>query len=371
MSRPSNTDGSFILDQEDRIFIDRLRGLSIIRVVLVHLGLSWFYPPYSQFVLVFLPILFFVSGAVSFPVFLRAHNWLHYAVKRLSSVMVPYYVIAATIALILPFFLSSEYSMTVERAVRWLLISPTSEMIPFSLGQLWFLRALLVISILSIPVYLIAERNADYLLVPTAVSIILAYFQTYSDVQKYFYVDFFNLYQPIVNAGFFFLGSYLFIKKGLMGTKTLTLLLMGSIAAAFFSYMDGGLTINMANHSYAPNLYYVGLSAAIIFIVLLAKPLIQKFLTYFRLIDYFVLLYSKHAYSVFIIHSILIYLSEALFGWEDVMARPGIAFAKIAFVMFGSLIISFPVTAITRRVSKGLLNSIYERRLKKPNVLDG
>lgn len=356
MNRNNNTGVSFTLDQDDRIFIDRLRGLSIIRVVLVHLGLSWFYPPYSQFVLVFLPILFFVSGAVSFPVFLRAHDWLHYAVKRLSSVIVPYYVIAAAIVIILPVSLSSEYSMTAERAVQWLLISPTSEMTPFSLGQLWFLRALLVISILSIPVYLLAKRNANYLLVPVVASILLAYFQTYSDVHEYFYIDFFNLYQPVVNAGFFFLGSYLFIKKGSMGPKTIIVLLMGSIAAALFSYMDAGLSINMADHSYAPNLYYVGLSAAIIFTVMLAKPLIQKFLGYFQLIDYFVSLYSKHAYSVFIIHSILIYLSEVLFGWEDVMARPGIAFAKIAFVMFGSLIISIPVTAITRRVSKGLGN---------------
>ena len=359
MSLGNNVCASFTLNQDDRLFLDRLRGLSIIRVVLVHLGLSWFYPPYSQFVLVFLPILFFVSGAVSFPVFLRAQNSLHYTVKRLSSVIIPYYVIAAFIVISIFVFSSFQYSLSVKTTLRWLLVSPTSEMTPFPLGQIWFLRALLVISILSIPVYVLCRDNLNYLLAPIVVSIVATYYQTYYDIYHYFYIGYFNLYQPMVHAGFFFLGSFYYAKKRDIGLQTLLILTFGSAAVSAFAFVDAGLALNMAGHSFAPNLYYIGVSFSVIFLTILSKPFIQNAFYRLKRFDWFVLLYGKHAYSVFIIHSGTIYFSKVVFGWTNAMNRPTIALAKMFFVLIGSLFLAIPVTVITRMASKRLVAQFY------------
>jgi len=78
------------ISSSDQHYINIMRGISILRVVLVHLGLSWFYPPYSQYVSIFLPVLFFVSGAVSYYSFLRSKAVVVYLIKRLSLILVPF-----------------------------------------------------------------------------------------------------------------------------------------------------------------------------------------------------------------------------------------------------------------------------------------
>lgn len=143
----------------DALFLDRARGLSILRVVLVHLGLSWFFPPYSQFVHMFLPLLFFVSGAVSFYSFKRAPGVGNYSLRRLLSIVMPYYVIIAGAFLYvwltelrLPQFHGSEL-------LDWLFINPDVADMPFPMGQVWFIHAMAIMIILALPVFL-ASRNS-------------------------------------------------------------------------------------------------------------------------------------------------------------------------------------------------------------------
>lgn len=347
------------INQDDRVYIDRLRGLSILRVVLVHLGLSWFFTPYSQFVLVFLPVLFFVSGAVSFPVYLRAQNVMHYGVKRLISVAFPYYLIIGIILIVYFVFYSPGYALVGEPLLRWILISPTSDFMPFPLGQVWFLRVLLVIILLSIPLYSVGRHFPSALLLPVGLSLVLSFTQSYKEIHGLFYVDFFNSYQPLVNAGFFFFGSYYYAFKDTIGTKSLCVLLLVSLLSSMTVFFHAGLDLNMAEHTFSPNLYYIGLSFSAIFAVLLLKPWIQWFLDSVPRFDRLIILYSKHAYGIFIIHSFLIYFSEFVLGWEGVSSKPLQALGKVLLVVFGSLLLSIPVTAITKSCSQWIVNKIY------------
>ncbi len=83
------------IGREQRDFIDCLRGLSILRVVLGHLGLFWLLRPYSEFLHALLPLLFFVSGAVSFGSFLRSDNSGRFLLRRLVLIISPYYALLA------------------------------------------------------------------------------------------------------------------------------------------------------------------------------------------------------------------------------------------------------------------------------------
>ena len=49
--------------REDSQFLAYLRSLSILVIVFGHIGLFWVYKPYSEFLHVFIPIFFFISGA--------------------------------------------------------------------------------------------------------------------------------------------------------------------------------------------------------------------------------------------------------------------------------------------------------------------
>lgn len=94
---------------DDRDYLDLVRGISITRVVLVHLGLSWFFSPYSDFIHAFMPLLFFVSGAVSYNSYLRSNSLSVYLFKRLSSIYIPY-ILVISISILVSYFFLKNYS---------------------------------------------------------------------------------------------------------------------------------------------------------------------------------------------------------------------------------------------------------------------
>ena len=152
-----------------------------------------------------------------------------------------------------------------------------------------------------------------FLLGPVLLSLLFSVIQTYFEISEFFYVNFFNVYQPLVNSGFFFLGSFYYSNKNLFGPVRLVIVSAFSFITTIFIFFHAELNINMADHSFAPNFYYVGLSYTMIFLVLGLKPVIQWALDSAWIIDWVVLKFSKHSYSVFIIHSFLIYFSESAF----------------------------------------------------------
>lgn len=339
-----------MIDLNERIFIDRVRGLSILRVVLAHLGLAWFYTPYSQFITVFLPVLFFVSGAVSFSSFSRAKSNAIYLKNRLLSLVLPVYIVVFVSFIVLGAY-SGKWLLSPDVVIDWLQLVPSEKIMPFPLGQVWFIHTLFFVVLASIPVFIIAQVNRSVLLLIILGSLTLSVIQLITPVGNKFFIEGHNLYKPLVHLGFFMFGAYWVINKAKITFKLNIILLLMCLLAAVALIKLFDLTLIISDHVFYPDAYYVLLSYSAIFLVLILRPWITGFFNYFKLADKFILYFSRHAYSIFILHSMFVYISEVTFGLVNVMSSPMLAIIKIGFVISASCICAYPVTFFTNSIT--------------------
>lgn len=349
------------LSKEDSLYIDRTRGWSIFRVVIGHLGLGWLYLPYTGFVTAFLPLLFFVSGAVTFYIYNKKGTKLAYTVKRVVSLLFPYYLIILSLFTIRWVYLGYVPSINFADIFAWLVISPTRDIMPFNLGQVWFLHTMILIILISIPFFSLAKRNINLLLIPIVISIILSFIQLYVPIDKYLISSYFNFYKPLTNIGFFCFGALFFYRKNWFTTKNICQLLVVSVATAIISNLYFSLEIRPALSAYSPNIYYVSVCYSAIFIFLLLKVPFTYVCDKFGALDWLLLFLSKNAYAVFILHSVFIHISEEFFGLVGVFGSPGLAATKILFVFVGSCVAAVPVTYFSRLLTRSLINRVLPK----------
>lgn len=158
------------LSNEDRLHVDYLRGLSIIRVMLVHLGLSWFYPPYSYYIGIFFPLLFFISGVVSYGSFKRSSNAAEFFAKRIISILIPFYLFFIII-LFLSYLEGENLFSSYKDVISWIFLRPDQSKVFFPIGQIWFIHVLFWITILSIPIYCLSRTNNKIIIFTIALSL--------------------------------------------------------------------------------------------------------------------------------------------------------------------------------------------------------
>jgi peptidoglycan/LPS O-acetylase OafA/YrhL len=338
------------IGNDDVLFIDRLRGASILRVVLVHLGLSWFWPPYSEYVLIFLPLLFFVSGAVTYFSFLRAQHVFKFLLRRCLLILTPYYLLVGLIGFGAALLSSTCIFTDLRGVINWIIVNPSSADSPVQIGQVWFLRSLLVMNFLAIPVFLLARRYRTFLLIPVLVAMLLASAQMFGPVHKLFVFEGFNFYAALSNMGFFFFGAWFYSirasGKNLPVGGLLGICVIAAIAVATVLKMEAG----MSRHTYAPNIYYVLWAFAAILLVLFLQKQITFVLNKLRVIDRFLLFFSKHAFSVFLLHSLVIQFLEHAFGLHGVMGNPSLAALKIGLTLVGTMLLAVPFTWVSRKL---------------------
>ena len=144
-----------MINNIDREFINILRGASVLRVVLVHLGLGWFFLPYSSYIGIFFPTLFFVSGAVSYNSFQSSTSKGLYLFKRCRGIMLPFFIFMLPVAII---FAPQKFSWSYDVISSWLLLKPSNGFFPFPIGQIWFITCLLVIACITFPLFIIDKK---------------------------------------------------------------------------------------------------------------------------------------------------------------------------------------------------------------------
>lgn len=343
-----------LIDNEDRIFLDRLRGISIVRVVLAHLGLTWFFLPYSSVFSVFLPVLFFVSGAVSYGSFLRSGSHVNYFKKRLNTLIMPYYFLVIISFLFLWSVNRNIPPVDFNQIFYWITIKPQSSSMPYPLGQVWFIHALAVIILISPFVFKLINKNINYFYIVFGLSIILSIFQLFFDAHKFFIFYGHTFYNSLVCLSFFLFGSYLFSfsKNKRIKISSIMFIIFLSIIIIFivFNIVDP----DFRKHSFAIDFYYLsGAFAAIVFLVLIGD-IINKICNRIKVLDLFLLFSSKHAYSIFLLHSLSIFLTEKYFGLMNVARDPLSAITKILLVFIITYLLALPLTWSTKKVS-GLL----------------
>lgn len=347
-------ENTMLIDNEDRLFLDRLRGISIVRVVLAHLGLTWFFLPYSSVFSVFLPVLFFVSGAVSYGSFLRSSSRAHYFKKRLNTLVTPYYFLIIISFLFIWSVNRHIPPIDATQIFYWITIKPQSSSMPYPLGQVWFIHALAVIILLSPVVFKLLNKNKNYFYAIFGMSIILSICQLYFNFHKFFIFYGHTFYPALFSLSFFAFGAYLFSFERLQRIKISMVFFSVFLIITFLFISSKVVDPNFMKHS-PPNFYYLsGAFAAITFLVLIGD-LINKICNKLKSLDLFILFSSKNAYSIFLLHSLSIFLTEKYFGLMNVARDPLSAITKILLVFIITYLLALPLSWSTKKVSSFIL----------------
>jgi hypothetical protein len=346
-----------ILNASERQYIDILRGASVLRVVLMHLGLAWFYPPYSQYFGILFPVLFFVSGAVSYYSFQRSANSIKYMLKRWLSIALPFYVIMLPGAIV---YAGNDFQLNLDFLMRWLLLRPNANLFPFPIGQIWFICSLLLLAFLSFPLFIVQQRIKWTLLVSLLVCAVITTVTSF-ELLLAFNINFFSflpaymVYETLSLAPFFLFGAYYISNRVIFEQKLMTVV---GLVVLFLS-----LTIDIFAKKYGyfeftehrPNTYiYQSLGALLILMGLQSN--IMGLLNKSSLIKGFLLHCNKHAYSIFIIHIPILVSLEYLFSWHDLSDDILMAMLRLIAVVVLSLIFAIPTSVIhkylTQRIAR-------------------
>ncbi|WP_417547401.1 acyltransferase family protein [Marinobacter segnicrescens] len=357
------------LSAKDSYYINVMRGLSILRVVLVHLGLSWFYPPYSQYIGIFLPVLFFVSGAVSYYSFLRAQSVGEYLVKRLVLVLVPFYVFAALVLLITVVFYPERFPSGIG-VVSWLLVWPNFSDVFFPLNQVWFINCLVVMILISGPIFFITKKRPwllwGVIIFSLVVSLLNVPFPLYAAVSEY---SFFSrlrwghqAWQVLVLLGLFICGSVHYRYLAGQSAKKYALISIVFLIFALMGYFYSDLGFELKEHAKQRSLYYLFLSFfAIYFLLALERPIL-RILARMRSLEWLLLYTNRYAYSVYLSHTLVLFYVEQWLGLTDLGGQPFLALVRMFLVLVITLAVAKPLGDLSRTlahtVRAKLLNGI-------------
>lgn len=345
--------GVSAITQSDRAFIDKLRGGLILRVVLAHLGLSWFYLPYSSYIGVFFPALFFVSGIVTFYSFNRAFNTSHFLYKRLLRLYIPYLLITSSAFLLV--WINKTPKIDVYSWVDWMLMNMNVENSPYPLGQVWFLRVLVLTTLYILPFFILSRRNVDALLIPVFLGILASSLEFFWSLGRWFSISFdeltaLNLFQVFTNAGYFCFGAWLFASGRHTNLSINIGGFLSTLCIAIFMAIGFSVDMDLRSHSYNQDIYYMALGYAAIFGIIIFRSQLE-YIFAFSWINIVLTFFSKHAFVIFLIHSFFIYGSEHWFGWRGLSNSLDILALKIIFVIGCSCLSAIPLSFITKKIT--------------------
>lgn len=350
------------MSSSDREFVDILRGASILRVVLAHLGLLWFYPPYSQYIGVFLCLLFFISGAVSYGSFLRSSSPSFYLIRRLLLIVIPFYVFSCIVLVTQVAFFPD---MGVGNLVRWLLVWPALDLIYFPMGQIWFLNALLAMVLLSFPIYLAMRFISWVWIIPLFLCFLVLVVDYFYDLRVFFLGSNFlnnlswgNQAWTVVSLfSFFVLGSvyYRFLPR-----------LKGKIAfffsiILFFSYFClvglKGSGFYFSDYAIRRDLIYVVASLGAILMILSLKGVVVL-VCRVRFLRYFFMFFNRYAYMIFLTHTLVLFWVERVLGWQDLSGDIYRAIARMVIVVIFTMLVSKPLGDFSRVASHWVVSKL-------------
>ena len=336
-----------VLTHDDSSFLKHLRAISIFIVIFGHVGGFWFFSPYSQYLLVFNSVFFFVGGAVAPTVFSKCKSTKQYLVQRVVTLFVPY-LLLCIIAMFVFFYQNHRLPVfSVASLTGWLTICPTHKYTPFPLGQLWFLQTFIIVSLVS-PFFIILQKK-KILLCSYLALVILISIPVFLD--KAFLHSF--VFTKRIYIPFFY--SYLYVLGILYGTNSAPFknphwIIIGIVLAFFSFYLTRLLNYTpfYTVHVFPPDLYFLAGSTATVIIFTATQQICLflfnkvKFLTYFS--DFF----FRHTFSIYLTHTLAIYLVESIiFSFAPLHKNLTYGVIKLFFVLITTASISIPFTWIT------------------------
>lgn len=352
------------MNAQDSIYINRLRGASILRVVLGHLGLGWILLPYSSYIGVFLSILFFCSGYVFIYLFNRSKSVGEYIYRRMLGVVLPFYLVYLFSLVIFILMGSSSFKWDWYKLFQILIIAPDIKDMPYPLGQIWYLRVLVFCTLVSPIFFLMAKKSIFTLLLPVLIAVIFASIQLQLKFHRTFFYFGHNLFQEILYGAYFFIGAFVYNCAWRKHKIFMFSTMLVCIATSMIVFHGYQMNSNLAHHAYAPNLFYFSLGVAGIMFTLAfvdqIEWLFRKMYLLAKLMDFC----GKHSYGIYLNHSFFIVFYEDFFGLKGVYHDPLLALTKVMLVVFSSFIFAMPITYAARAalsLLKGQSRNIHEK----------
>ena len=270
--------------------------------------------PYSEFLHVFVSVFFFVSGAVSYDSYQRSGSVAEYLSKRVIGLLVPYYLLCALWVMIYIVAHLDCPRVSLYDLVAWLSVRPIGSEKAFSIGQVWFLHTLLVISLLSPAYFTLYRYKPKLLAVLLALPIAVSAVQMHCNIDDFFLFAENNLFKPIVHSVFYVLGFVYFSSHALRKTSRLVEICVVCLLASVGVERLLSLNPDYEFHTFAPDLYYVaGCMAAIAGLLALQNGLLAVCKNS-RFLGAALGFMHRYTFPVFLLHSFSIYLSEKVLG---------------------------------------------------------
>src|SRR5690606_3871318 len=153
-------------------------------------------------------------------------------------------------------------------------------------------------------------------------------------------------FQSIVYGAYFFIGSFIFNINWRDKPRELSYALIGCLMVSLISLFLSRGSLNLADHAYAPDLFFFSLGIVGILLCLVCARPLHALIDQLTPLKYLFSYCSNHSYGVYLIHSFLIVFAERQFGWINVASQPHLAIYKILFVIIFSILLAYPLTKI-------------------------
>jgi peptidoglycan/LPS O-acetylase OafA/YrhL len=349
------------LKKDDSEYLAVLRALSIFIIVVGHLGAFWIWRPWSEFLHVFVPIFFFISGAVSYNSFLKTEKKTsNYLQHRLVALLVPYYCMCIFSLLVFFFIFNALPPFDMGNLFRWITVIPSNAIMPFPLGQVWFLNTLIIIILASPALFWLYRCHFNAFLIYIFFTIALSLIQLQYGIGSHFIIIGQNFYRPIVHSLFFCLGFFVLDVPSLRARPVAWGAFLSFAGLSFFMVKALGLNPDYAFHIYHPDFYYVAGSISAIWAFLLFQSyLMRVYAVLPRIAHNTTQFFFRHTFSIFLLHTFSIFVVERVF-W---LVNPQQKTVSYALLKFGSVLpltlILCPVfTAVSSSLSKMILRPL-------------
>ena len=350
------------LSQNDSEYLSYLRSLSIFVIVFGHVGGFWFYRPYTEFLHVFIPVFFFISGAVGLLSFNRSSSIKGYYYKRIIGLLIPYYLLCLISLIVFVCTCKQLPEFDIGNLLKWIEIRPSPDIMPFPIGQVWFLHTLFFIVLVS-PVYFYIQDKYRLALPFIVVAIVGC-----SGIQLFIDIGFINimgnnLYRPLVHSGFYIFGFMVFSSTRLQTKTFLISLFAGGIIVSFATAHYLNLNVDYAFHLEAPDLYYVSGSFSAIAALLVFKRRIVALVQLNKLVEKVFRFFHTHTFSIFLLHTFSMYVCEVFFGLVDPKVKTVIyGVVKLGAVLITTCILAVPFTALSVAITSFFNNYDLKRK---------
>lgn len=342
------------LSSQDSVFLNYLKALMILGIVLIHCGGSWAYKPYTSVLLLLPAVFFFVSGAVTVYSFERSDDLKQFYTKRLVGLIVPYLLLCAIVFVYYVAVNMQLPPLSLAPLLKWVQINPGNAS-PFSVQHVWFLQTLLGITIIAPLYFFLLREKLPLLYVIMAGMLVIALVQHWVDLGEMTTLGRIHVEKVMTLSIFYIFGALYYTRLRHLGLKLLLPGLIVCVAISGGTLKGMGVDPDLAEHAYSPDLYFVASGLAAVFIALIARDLIVKAVNIAAPVRRYIEFVSRNVFGIYLLHVMPIFAFSYLF--EAGEGRVTVMQGALRFVvaLIATSLMTIPFSRVSSRIISRLL----------------